>query len=103
MEVEVKLCLTDANAHRRDTSLLSTFHVVTHRQKNLFFDGVASELSERRVVLREDEEKLDPRVGRECITEPGKLGSVEFRVLRRVKEEFGIEKGFIGLGGFGRR
>ncbi|XP_047174169.1 triphosphate tunnel metalloenzyme 3 [Vigna umbellata] len=129
MEVEVKLRLADATAHRRVTSLLSPFHVVTHRQKNLFFDGAASELSERRAVLRlrfygddercvvslkaravlvdgvsrveEDEEDLDPRVGRECVAEPGKLGSVESRVLLRVKEEFGTEKGFIGLGGFG--
>ncbi|WVZ00379.1 hypothetical protein V8G54_026448 [Vigna mungo] len=51
MEVEGKLRLADANAHRRVTNLLSPFHVVTHRQKNLFFDGAASELSERCAVL----------------------------------------------------
>ncbi|WVZ09820.1 hypothetical protein V8G54_014350 [Vigna mungo] len=107
MEVEVKLRLADTNAHHRVNSLLSPFHVVTHRQKNLFFDGAASEVSERRIVLclrfygdddrlvEEDEEDLDPRVGCEYVAEPGKL---ESRVLQRVKEEFGTKKGFIGLG-----
>ncbi|XP_047161913.1 triphosphate tunnel metalloenzyme 3-like [Vigna umbellata] len=100
-------------------------------EKNLFFDGAVSELSKRHAVLRlhfygddercavslkaravlvdsvsrvdEDEKDLDPRVRHECVAEPGKLGSVESRVLRRVKEDFGTEKGFTGLGGFGRR
>ncbi|KAG4930096.1 hypothetical protein AAZX31_17G104600 [Glycine max] len=129
MEVEVKLRLADANAHRHVTTLLSPFHVITHRQQNLFFDGAASELSARRAVLRlrfygddercvaslkaravlvdgvsrveEDEEDLDPSIGRECVAEPAKLGSVESRVLKRVQEEFGTEKGLVGLGGFG--
>ncbi|KAL2338444.1 hypothetical protein Fmac_012890 [Flemingia macrophylla] len=118
MEVEVKLRLADADAHRRVTAILSPFHTVTHRQQNLFFDGAASELSERRAILRlrfyngdercvvslkaksvlvdgvnrveEDEEDVDPRVGRGCVDEPGKLGAVESRVLGRVKEEFGL-------------
>ncbi|KAK7388584.1 hypothetical protein VNO78_23405 [Psophocarpus tetragonolobus] len=129
MEVEVKLRLADSDAHRHVTTVLSPFHVITHRQQNLFFDGAASELSARRAVLRlrfygddercvvslkaravlvdgvsrveEDEEDMEPRVGRECVAEPGKLGSVESRVLGRVKEEFGTEKGFVALGGFG--
>ncbi|KAJ1385868.1 CYTH-like domain superfamily [Sesbania bispinosa] len=131
MEVEVKLRLANADAHRHVTTLLAPLHVITHRQLNLFFDGAASELSSRRAVLRlrfydddercvvslkakavlvdgvsrveEDEEDLDPKVGRDCVAEPGKLGSVESRVLGRVKEEFGVvgEKGFVGLGGFG--
>ncbi|KAI5416084.1 hypothetical protein KIW84_041215 [Lathyrus oleraceus] len=130
MEVEVKLRLANAEAHRRVTTLLSPFHVVTHRQHNLFFDGAASELSSRRAILRlrfygndeqcvvslkakavlvdgvsrveEDEEDLDPKVGRECVPEPGKLGLLESRILKRVKEEFGVvgENGFLGLGGF---
>lgn len=128
----MKLRLADADAHRRLTALLSPFHAVTHRQQNLFFDGAASELSARRAVLRlrfyngdercvvslkakavlvdgvsrveEDEEDMDPRVGLDCVAEPGKLGAVESRVLGRVKEEFGVvdpENGFVGLGGFG--
>ncbi|WVZ11720.1 hypothetical protein V8G54_016250 [Vigna mungo] len=106
MEVEVKLRLADTNAHHRVNNLLSPFHVVTHRQKNLFFNGAASEVFERRAVLclrfygdderrvEEDEEDLDPRIGCEYVAEPRKLKS---RVLR-VKEEFGTKKGFIGLG-----
>jgi len=49
MEVEVKMRL--ANAHRYVTTLLSLFHVIIHRQQNLFFNGTASELSVRRIVL----------------------------------------------------
>ncbi|KAI4335639.1 hypothetical protein L6164_014271 [Bauhinia variegata] len=130
MEVEVKLRLTNAEAHRQVTTLLAPFHIKTHRQENLFFDGAAGELSSRRAVLRvrffdddarcvvslkakavlvngvsrveEDEEDLDPKIGRDCVAEPGKLGSVESRVLGRVKEEFGVvgEKAYVGLGGF---
>ncbi|WVZ18439.1 hypothetical protein V8G54_005761 [Vigna mungo] len=48
--------------------------------------------------VEEDEEDLDPRVGRECVEEPEKMGSVESRVLRMVNEEFGTKKEFIGLG-----
>ena len=130
MEVEVKLRLANAESHRRVTTLLSPFHVITHRQHNLFFDGAGSELSSRRAVLRlrfygddercvvslkakavlvdgvsrveEDEEDLDPKIGRDCIAEPGKLGLVESRIMGRVKDEFGVvgENGFLGLGGF---
>ncbi|CAL0307094.1 unnamed protein product [Lupinus luteus] len=132
MEVEVKLRLANAESHRHVTTLLAPFHVTTHRQHNLFFDGANSQLSSQRAVLRlrfynddercvvslkgkavlvngvsrveEDEEDLDPKVGRECVAEPGKLGFVENnRVLERVKEEFGIvdkDNEFVGLGGF---
>ncbi|KAL1372222.1 hypothetical protein HN51_002360 [Arachis hypogaea] len=131
MEVEVKLRLPNADSHRRVTALLAPFHAATHRQRNLFFDGADSELSSKRAVLRlrfynddercvvslkakavlvdgvsrveEDEEDLNPRVGLDCVAEPGKLGVVESRVLERVRNEFGVkgEKGFVGLGGFG--
>lgn len=128
MEIEVKLRLPDASSHRQLTTLLSPFYITTHRQENLFFDGSAAELSSRRAVLRlrfsnddsrcvvslkaravlvdgvsrveEDEEDLEPLVGRACVAEPGKMLEVESRVLRRVKEEFGV-LGFVGLGGFG--
>ncbi|XP_045786599.1 triphosphate tunnel metalloenzyme 3-like isoform X2 [Trifolium pratense] len=130
MEVEVKLRLANAEAYRHVTTLLSPFHVITHHQHNHFFDGTTSELSSRHATLRlrfyndnqrcvvslkskgvlvngvrrveEDEEDLNPKTGRECVAEPGKLGSVESRILRRVKEEFGVvgENGFLGLGGF---
>ncbi|KAK4266366.1 hypothetical protein QN277_027303 [Acacia crassicarpa] len=131
MEVEVKLRLENAEAHRMVTTSLAPFHIITHHQENLFFDGVAEELSSRHVVLqirfyndnarcvvslkakvvlvnnvsrvKEDEGDLDPKVGRDCVAEPGKLDLVvESRVLRRMKEEFGVvdEKGYVGLGGF---
>ncbi|KAJ7957306.1 triphosphate tunel metalloenzyme 3 [Quillaja saponaria] len=131
MEVEVKLRLPNAQAHSQVITLLSPFHIKTHRQENLFFDGVAGELLSLRAVLRlrfydndvrcvvslkgkavlvngvsrveEDEEDLDPKKGRDCVAKPELLGSVESRILRRVKEEFGVaaEKGYVGLGGFG--
>ncbi|XP_041007504.1 triphosphate tunnel metalloenzyme 3-like isoform X5 [Juglans microcarpa x Juglans regia] len=128
MEVEVKLRLPDAGAHRRVTNVLAPFHVKTHRQENHFFDGSAAELSALRAVLRlrfsdkdprcvvtlkakavlvdgvsrveEDEEDLDPSIGRDCAAEPAKLSAVESRVVRRAREEFGA-LGFVGLGGFG--
>ncbi|KAK2631039.1 hypothetical protein EUGRSUZ_L03509 [Eucalyptus grandis] len=128
MEVEVKLRLPGADAHRRVASLLSPHRLRTDRQENLFFDGAAGELSSRRAVLRlrvlqrrrplrrlaqgqgpssstrqprrGDEEELDPARGRECVADPGKMGSMGSRVLRRCREEFGVGE-FVGLGGFG--
>ncbi|XP_030473111.1 triphosphate tunnel metalloenzyme 3 [Syzygium oleosum] len=128
MEVEVKLRLPDAGAHRRVAALLSPHRLRTDRQENLFFDGAGGELSSRRAVLRlrfyngdarcvaslkaravlvdgvsrveEDEEELDPAEGRECVADPGRMGSVGSRVLRRCREEFGVGE-FVGLGGFG--
>lgn len=129
MEIEVKLRLPSSAAHQTLLSLLSPFHRHTHRQHNNFFDGAAAELSSRRAVLRfrfygddakcvvslkanavltngvsrveEDEEELDPRVGRECVADPVRLGGIRSRIMDRVKNEFGvIEGGFVCLGGF---
>jgi uncharacterized protein YjbK len=52
--------------------------------------------------VEEDEEDLNPKIGHDCVSEPRKLGSVDSRILRRVKEEFGVvsENGFLGLGDF---
>ncbi|XP_051150731.1 triphosphate tunnel metalloenzyme 3 [Andrographis paniculata] len=129
MEVEVKLRLRDKSSHQNLLSLLAPFHAATHHQHNTFFDGSAAELSSRRAVLRlrfhektdppkcfaclkakaviengvsrveEDEEEVNPAAGQECAMEPQKLVDLDSRVLRRVKEEFGV-KGFVGLGGF---
>ncbi|KAK4257455.1 hypothetical protein QN277_007043 [Acacia crassicarpa] len=52
MEVEVKLWLENAEAHCMVTTSLSPFHIITHRQENLFFEGAVEELSSRRAVLR---------------------------------------------------
>lgn len=49
--------------------------------------------------VEEDEEEVDHSIGKACFEDPRKLKDVDSRVLRRVKEEFGIES-FVGLGGF---
>lgn len=124
----MKLRLPDAISHAQVSTLLSPFHLETHRQENFFFDGSSGELSARRAVLRirfyggdarcvvclkakavlvdgvsrveEDEEELEPSVGRVCVEDPERLKEVESRILGRVKDEFGAS-GFVGLGGFG--
>ncbi|KAF8389152.1 hypothetical protein HHK36_025845 [Tetracentron sinense] len=130
MEVEVKLRLPDSASHQKLSDLLSRFHLKTHLQENIFFDGAAAELSSKRAVLRlrfyngdslcvislkakaviidgvsrveEDEEEIDPSIGRACVAEPWRLGFVDSsRILKRVREEFEIgDKGFVCLGGF---
>ncbi|KAJ9163031.1 hypothetical protein P3X46_022753 [Hevea brasiliensis] len=130
MEVEVKLGLPDLPNYTRLNSLLSSFHLKTIPQQNLFFDSDAATLSSQRAVLRlrffdndsrcvlslkakpvlingvsrveEDEEEIDPLIGRECVADPSKLSSVESRILKRCKDEFGIVEGmgFVCLGGF---
>ncbi|CAN4098418.1 unnamed protein product [Withania somnifera] len=129
MEVEVKLRLPNAVAHRRVSSILSPYHLKTHAQENIFFDGANAELSSKFAVLRlrfynldtrciislkakpvisngisrieEDEEPIDPSIGRACVSEPWRLLLIDSRVMRRVKEEYGIgEQGLVCLGGF---
>ncbi|XP_043721934.1 triphosphate tunnel metalloenzyme 3 isoform X2 [Telopea speciosissima] len=130
MEVEVKLRLPDSASHQKLSDLLKPFHIITHLQENVFFDGAAAELSSKRAVLRirfynsdsrcvvslkakavlvdgisrveEDEEDIDPSIGRACVAEPWRLGSVDSsRILRRVKEEFQLaNNNFVCLGGF---
>ncbi|MFQ6642442.1 hypothetical protein Gotur_017403 [Gossypium turneri] len=130
MEVEVKLRLQDASAYRQLTSILSPFHSKTLHQENLFFDTPTNTLSSQLSALRlrflnkdarcivslkskptlvdgvsrvaEDEEELDPCSARACVEDPARLGKIESRILKRVKEEFGVgeEVGFVCLGGF---
>ncbi|CAI9113933.1 OLC1v1037494C1 [Oldenlandia corymbosa var. corymbosa] len=120
MEVEVKLRLPDANAHQRLSSVLSPFHLKTHIQENIFFDGSNSELSTNLAALRlrfydldsrcvlslkakpvladgisrieEHEEPLDPAIGRACMAEPWRLLQMDqsSEIMKRVKEEYGI-------------
>ncbi|KAK9269011.1 hypothetical protein L1049_000779 [Liquidambar formosana] len=130
MEVEVKLRLPDSASHHHLSSVLSPHHIKTHRQENNFFDGAAGELSARRAILRirfydddtrcvislkgkavlidgisrveEDEEDLEPSIGRACVADPAKLGEVDSRVVRKAKDEFEVgDGGFVCLGGFG--
>lgn len=125
----MKLRLPNKAAHQKLLSSLSPFHTTTHHQHNTFYDGPAAELSSRRAVLRlrfhedsdrpkcfvtlkanavlangvsrveEDEEEVDHSIGKACFEDPRKLSEVVSRVLRRVKEEFGIES-YVSLGGF---
>ncbi|XP_030926587.1 uncharacterized protein LOC115953191 [Quercus lobata] len=71
-----------------------SLYVVTLKAKAIIVDGVSR--------VEEDEELLDPSIRRDCMAKPKKIlsSAVESRVLRRVKEEFGV-LGFVGLGGFG--
>ncbi|XP_027333054.1 triphosphate tunel metalloenzyme 3 isoform X3 [Abrus precatorius] len=96
MEVEVKLRLANAQAHRHVTTLLSPFHVTTHRQQNLFFDGADSELSSRRAVLRLRFYDDDTR----CVVSL-KAKAVLVDGVSRVEEDEEDLEGFVGLGGFG--
>ncbi|XP_021757854.1 triphosphate tunel metalloenzyme 3-like [Chenopodium quinoa] len=52
--------------------------------------------------VEEDEEDVDPFVGREIWANPNLIGLSDSRVLKRVKEEFGVkdESGYVCLGGF---
>lgn len=130
MEVEVKLRLHDSVSHQRLSTILSPYHLKTHAQENVFFDGAAAELSSNIAVLRlrfydldsrcvislkakpaisngisrieEDEEQLDPTIGRACVAEPWRLLLIDScRIIQRVKSEYAIgEKGFVCLGGF---
>ncbi|KAI8570588.1 hypothetical protein RHMOL_Rhmol01G0046900 [Rhododendron molle] len=122
MEIELKIRLTSAAAHQTLPSLLSPYHLVTHCQHNTFFDGVATEVSSRRAVLRlrfygddppcvvvnlktnavltngvsrveAEEEELDPRVGRDCMADPRRLNGVRSRVMDRVRDDFEVSGG----------
>ncbi|CAA6669963.1 unnamed protein product [Spirodela intermedia] len=102
MEVEVKLRLPDAAAHQSLSDALSPWHLRTHLQENLFFDGAGGELSAQRAVLRlrfydgdarcvlslkakahisagisrveEEEEDVEPpALGRACAADPRRL------------------------------
>ncbi|XP_039057897.1 triphosphate tunnel metalloenzyme 3-like [Hibiscus syriacus] len=130
MEVEVKLRLQDAATHRQLTTILSPFLSKTLHQQNLFFDTPTNTLSSQLSVLRlrfldkdarcivslkskptlvdgvsrveEDEEELDPSIARACVKDPARLANIKSRILKRLKEEFGVgeEVGFVCLGGF---
>lgn len=132
MEVEVKLRLPDAAAHQLLSDALASHHVRTHLQENLFFDTPAAALASRFAALRlrfynsdarcvvslkaratlsngvsrveEDEEDIDPALGRACVAEPWRLPAVTTsRIVGRVREEFGVGDGegsLVCLGGF---
>ncbi|KAH9624411.1 hypothetical protein KSS87_003430 [Heliosperma pusillum] len=74
--------------------------VVSLKAKAVLVDGVSR--------VEEDEEEIDPDWAREIWANPNLIGSVELRILKRVRDEFGIkaeENGsdggkYVCLGGF---
>ncbi|KAB5514590.1 hypothetical protein DKX38_028514 [Salix brachista] len=52
--------------------------------------------------VEEDEEEIEPLTGEQCVEEASKLGLTQSRIIKRCKDEFGIdeEMGFVCLGGF---
>ncbi|KDP37041.1 hypothetical protein JCGZ_06097 [Jatropha curcas] len=131
MEVEVKLRLPNLNAHQKLSTVLSPFHTKTLMQENIFFDTKNSHLSSSLAALRlrfynldsqcvlslkakpvmsngisrveEQEEPLDPQIGRLCVAEPWRLRSLQSsNIMDRVREEFGVKgnEEFVCLGGF---
>ncbi|KAL3835515.1 hypothetical protein ACJIZ3_010251 [Penstemon smallii] len=129
MEVEVKLRLLSSAAHEHLSTILSPHHRHTHLQQNLFFDTPNSDLFSNLAALRlrfydldtqcilslkskpqisagisrieEQEEPLDPTLGRQCAAEPWRLLEIESsEIMKRVRDEFNLgEKGLICLGG----
>lgn len=68
--------------------------VLCLKAKAVIVDGVSR--------VEEDEEELDPSMGRAIWADPNLIGSAESRVLKRVREEFGVkeESGYVCVGGF---
>lgn len=52
--------------------------------------------------MEEDGEEVDPLMAKDCVENPKKLVDLEWRVVKRVIEEFGMESevGLVCLGGF---
>lgn len=130
MEVEIKLRLPSAAAHQLLSDALFPFHLRTHLQQNIFFDTAAGDLAAALAALRirfydadakcvlslkakaklvdgvsrveEEEEEILPSVGREIVAEPAKMGSLlgESNIMRRVREEIGVNGEFVCLGEF---
>ncbi|CAM6044620.1 unnamed protein product [Sphagnum compactum] len=127
MEVEIKLRLPDGATHEKVASLLGPRHEVTYLQENVFFDGVAQELSSKRTVLRlrfyngdercvatlkgkaviidgisrgtEVEEDIDVAIGRACVSDPLQLVDIDCKLIQAVVSDYGCRQ-FVCLGGF---
>ncbi|XP_050234357.1 triphosphate tunnel metalloenzyme 3-like [Mercurialis annua] len=134
MEVEVKLRLPNSESHQKLSNILSPFHTQTLIQENIFFDTPTSHLASNLAILRlrfynqdshctltlkskptlangisrieEQEEPVDPLLGRMCVAEPRRLWALErSKIMMRVAEEFRVggdddDDGLVCLGGF---
>uniref|UniRef100_A0A0D9X6F8 CYTH domain-containing protein n=1 Tax=Leersia perrieri TaxID=77586 RepID=A0A0D9X6F8_9ORYZ len=120
MEVEIKLRLPDAAAHRRLSTFLAPRLRRTDAQRNLFFDAAARPLAAATAALRvrlygpdepsravlalkrrpridagvsrveEVEEPLDPAIALACLDNPARLGAVDSPIIRLVADEYGV-------------
>ena len=52
VQIEIKLRLKDAAAHQRVAEALEPHLITTHKQENIFFDGLDNELSNQRTIVR---------------------------------------------------
>jgi uncharacterized protein YjbK len=127
-EVEIKLRLPDSAAYESLCQALIPCFKQAHEQENWFFDGVGKELSAKRVVLRlrfydtdrkavitvkgaqvleggvgiapEEEENVDPKVARGFLADPQAMLESSSPLIGKLKTQFGLKKGLVGLGGF---
>lgn len=127
MEVEVKLRLSGAEAHKKLEQLFAPQRVATHQQENFFFDGPQRELNSRRVVLRlrfydtdkkalltlkgeqilrdgigrasEVETAVDPVAARAYLREPSSLLQLQDELIQGLARQYGLSS-LVCLGGF---
>ncbi|KAH9667127.1 triphosphate tunnel metalloenzyme 3 [Citrus sinensis] len=128
MEVEVKLRLKDSTAHQKLSNILSPYHKQTLFQENIFFDDKDSKLSSNAAVLRlrfynlnshcilslkakptisdgisrvqELEEPVPLATATESVAKPQLLGQIDSKIMKMVKQEYGVGDEFVCLGGF---
>ena len=126
----MKLRLPNAAAHQRLSDALSPYHVTTHVQENIFFDGVNGELTSVESVLRvrfynndsrcvlslkakarlvngisrveEQEEDIQPDLGRELVMNPRLFFThlPDSRIMEKVRRFFAEKAELLNLGGF---
>eukprot|EP00878_Enallax_costatus_P005718 GHUV01005996.1.p1 GENE.GHUV01005996.1~~GHUV01005996.1.p1 ORF type:complete len:199 (+),score=59.12 GHUV01005996.1:362-958(+) len=127
MEVEVKLRLASADAHKKLQDLLASGRVATHQQENFFFDGPNRELNSKRVVLRlrfydtdkkaeitlkgkqilvdgigrasEVNEVVDAVTARKYLAQPSDMLQLPSELLQNMAKQFEVSS-LICLGGF---
>ncbi|KAJ6355163.1 hypothetical protein OIU77_005704 [Salix suchowensis] len=59
--------------------------VLSLKAKSVLNNGVSR--------VEEDEEEIEPLTGEQCVEEASKLGLTESRIIKRCKDEFGIDEG----------
>ncbi|XBH65958.1 hypothetical protein VPH35_119442 [Triticum aestivum] len=128
MEVEIKLRLPDAAAHRRLSSFLAPrllrtdaparpLAAATAAQRDVRLYGTDDRDPSRTVLtlkrrpridagvsrVEEVMEPLDPALALTCVDNPARLGAVDSPIVRLVSDEYGVggdKAPFVCLGGF---